>query len=179
MGMNDPVVVALTVEERAERADIMAGLLAEIAAIDRQRRAQNDEHLKRIKELRDRLEEHGNVLREGAEERRQMDLTFPQEQAARALHDVAAAACSCEGGAEAEAHDPACPVHGVERNADGTAKDAAERTEELDGDDETDLERGLDVREVIVGTVEEPAAVSEFRDAKAKRGRRAAAGDAA
>ena len=43
----------------------------------------------------DRLEEHARVLRAGEEDRSQLDLTFPEAEAAKALHDVAAAACAC------------------------------------------------------------------------------------
>jgi len=44
--------------------------------------------------------------------------------------------CLCAGGEDAAVKDPACPVHGVERNIDGTAKDSSERKEDPSGDDE-------------------------------------------
>jgi len=125
--------VPITVEERAQRADIMAGLVLQIRAVRAQAKAKAFEFKEQVEALMDRLEAHSRVLSEGEENRRQMDLTFPQEHAAKALHDVAEAACSCEGGAEPDVHDPACPVHGVERNADGTAKDASECVK-CDGD---------------------------------------------
>ncbi len=114
MSQESTVRVPLTVEERAERADLMAGLLAEIAAVKRQKAEQAEEFNENIKALEARLQEHGNVLREGAEERAQKDLTFPEEEAAKALHDVAVAACTCDGGPEADVKAPTCPIHGVD-----------------------------------------------------------------
>lgn len=186
------VRVPLTVEERAERADIMAGLLAEIAAVKRQKAAEAESFGEQIKALEARLQEHGNVLREGVEERRQMDLTFPQEEAARALHDVAAAACTCEGGPEAEVKSPSCAVHGVDAQpakrvkcdgdhaaavpcadpecwlVDGPADDGPAEGAPVEADYAPPAEAQVDV-----GTVEEPAAVSDFRAEKARRRARA------
>ena len=115
--MNDEtttISVPLTVEERADRADIMAGLVGQIIAVKAQAKAKAFEFRGAIDALMDRLEEHARVLRAGEEERHQMTLTFPQEQAAQALHDVAAAACTCAGGPRADVKHPACRVHGVE-----------------------------------------------------------------
>jgi hypothetical protein len=120
-GNADTVRVPLTVEERAERADVMASLLAEIAALDRQRRAANDEASKHIKDLEARLQEHGNVLRDGAEQRNQLDLTFPQEEAAKALHDIAAVACTCPDPEHPENRSPTCELHGID-SPDAQAK---------------------------------------------------------
>lgn len=165
MSQETTVRVPLTVEERAERADVMAGLLAEIAAVKRQKADADEEFRDEIAALVARLEGHGNVLREGAEERAQRDLTFPEEEAARALHDVAAAACTCEGGTEAEVKDSACPVHGVEtRGEDATAEDQ--------GSIPADEAAIPAPEQVEVGEAEEPAAVASFREAKARRARR-------
>lgn len=171
------VRVPLTVEERAERADVMAGLLAEIAALERQKAEKAKELGDAIKALEARLQEHGNVLREGSEERAQMDLTFPQEQAAAALAAVGAAACTCEGGTEADVHDPACPLHGVDAKppkvsaaCDGDHEEPACADPEcwlrLPDVDDSESPPGA---QVDVGTVEEPRAVADFREAKAKR----------
>ena len=112
---NDTTIsVPLTLKERAARADIMAGLVGQIHAVKAQAKAKAFEFREAIEALIDRLEEHARVLRAGEEDRSQLDLTFPEEQAAKALHDVAAAACSCEGGPDAEVKSPTCPVHGVE-----------------------------------------------------------------
>lgn len=130
MADNDAVLtVPLTLEERADRAETMAGLVQQIRAIKAQAKAKAFEYREAVEALMERLEAHARVIMEGEESRRQMDLTFPQEQAARALHDVAAAACVCEDAGEdgIAVADPACPVHGVERRPDGTAKDSSER----------------------------------------------------
>ena len=169
------VRVPLTVEERAERADMMAGLLAEIAAIERQKAEKAKELGDAIKALEARLQEHGNVLREGAEERAQKDLTFPEEEAARALHDIGAAACSCEGGPEADVKSAACPVHGVDSRGKNPAVDEQGAIPvEGGGDGGAEVEADYVVppdAQVDVGTVAEPPAVANFREAKARRRR--------
>jgi hypothetical protein len=185
------VRVPLTVEERAERADIMAGLLAEIAAVKRQKADQAEVFGEQIKALEARLQEHGNVLREGAEERRQMDLTFPAEQAAQALHDVAAAACTCEGGPQADVKSPTCPIHGVDAQparvkCDGEHAVAVACADPecwlIEGPADDGPAEGAPVEagyvppaeaQVDVGAVEEPKAVSDFRAEKARRRARA------
>ncbi len=126
--------VPLTVDDRAERADIMAGLLGEIEGVKVQAKAKAAEFRAIVDELEERLAQHGRVLREGAEDRHQMDLTFPQEEAARALHDVGAAACICEGGLEAEVKDPACPLHGVETRGETPAGDKEGAAAEIEAD---------------------------------------------
>ncbi len=190
MSQETTVRVPLTVEERAERADIMAGLLAQIAAVKRQKAEADEDFNKDIKALEARLQEHGNVLREGAEERAQMDLTFPQEQAAKALHDVAAAACTCEGGPEAEVKAPTCPVHGVESRGENLAVDeqgaipvgdGAEAAADFVVPEETavemlasDLEAAGVVPEVETIAPETPPVVDEFIAAQKSRRRKRA-----
>ncbi len=116
------VRVPLTVEQRAEHADTMAGLLAQIAAIRRQKADADEEFREEIKALDEQLQALGRTLREGAEDRAQLDLTFPQEQAAKALHDVAAAACTCDS-PDAPVKSIDCPIHGVKTRGENAAVD--------------------------------------------------------
>ncbi len=123
MSSETTIRVPLTVEDRAERADIMAGLVAQIEAVKEQAKEQAKEFREDIEALEVRLAEIARVLREGEEERRQMDLKFSPDQAAATLAAVGAAACTCEGGPEAEVKDSACPVHGVETRGENAAVD--------------------------------------------------------
>lgn len=134
--MDSTVRVALTVEQRADKADVMAVLISQIGAVKAQAKAKAFEFRDLVEGLMDQLEEHARVLNMGHEQRSQLDLTFPESEAAKALHDVAAAA------------------------------------EETESDDKTDNEGDTSIGEQVdVGTVEEPAAVAEFREAKARRKR--------
>ncbi len=179
------VRVPLTVEQRAEHADTMAGLLAQIAAIRRQKADADDGFREDIKALDEQLQALGRVLREGAEDRAQLDLTFPQEQAAKALHDVAAAACTCDS-PDAPVKSIDCPIHGVETakrsssqevleaagvvDAEGNATESFLEGAEVAADYAVPAEAQVDVR-----SVEEPPAVADFGKAKTRRSRRAEA----
>ncbi len=168
------VRVPLTVEQRAEHADTMAGLLAQIAAIRRQKADADEEFREQIKALDESLQALGRVLREGAEDRAQLDLTFPQEHAAKALHDVAAAACTCDS-PDAPVKSIDCPIHGVETRGENAAVDEqgpipVEPDAEVAADYVVPAEAQVDV-----GAVEEPPAVADFGKAKARRSRRAEA----
>ncbi len=162
------VRVPLTVEQRAEHADTMAGLLAQIAAIRRQKAEADEEFREEIKALDEQLQALGRTLREGAEDRAQLDLTFPQEQAARALHDVAVAACTCDS-PDAPVKSIDCPIHGVETRGENPSVDEqgpipVEPDAEVAADYVVPAEAQVDV-----GRVEEPPAVADFGKAKAKR----------
>ncbi len=176
MSEDTTVRVPLTVEQRAEHADTMAGLLAQIAAIRRQKADADEEFREEIKALDEQLQALARTLRGGAEDRAQLDLTFPQEQAAKALHDIAVAACTCDS-PDAPVKSIDCPVHGVETRGEDPAVDelAADLVShgvvpEVAADYVVPAEAQVDV-----GTVEEPSAVADFHEAKAKRRRRAEA----
>jgi hypothetical protein len=173
MDAESTVRVPLTLEERAERADEMARLIARIEGVEDEAKERAAEYREEIKGLEAELRSLAASVREGAEERRQMDLTFPQEEAAKALHDVGAAACTCEGGPEAEVKDPACPVHGVETRGENPAVDdkgpiPVEPGAEASADYVVPEGAAVDV-----GKVGEPVAVADFHAAKAKRRKRA------
>lgn len=121
------VSVPITVEERAERADIMADLVAQITAVKAQAKTKAFEFREAVEALIDRLEEHARVLRAGHEERSQLDLTFPESEAAKALHAIAAAACTC---IDPNLHAIDCPVHGVDGEL--ARKAAAEREQKAE-----------------------------------------------
>jgi hypothetical protein len=181
------VTVPITVEERAERADIMAGLVAQIGAVKAQAKAKAFEFRGVVEALEERLAEHARVIRAGEEERNQLHLTFPQEEAARALHDVAKAACTCPDPANPDNHSPACPVHGVDAKPKLSAAcdgdHAAPRCADpecwlIEGPAEDEANVGAATVEhvdeilgeqVDVGTVEEPASVADFQAEKARR----------
>lgn len=114
------VMAALTVEERADKADAMASLIAQIDGIKAQAKAKAFEFREAIEALQDQLSEIANVVRFGAEEKRQAELKFdlPTFEAKQALAEVGKRACSCEGGPDSDAKSPACPVHGVDAPAE-------------------------------------------------------------
>jgi hypothetical protein len=86
------VRVPLTVEERADRADQMARLVARIEGIETEAKEQASIFREEIKGLEAELRGIAAGVREGVSERAQMDLTFTQAQAAAALAGVATAA---------------------------------------------------------------------------------------
>lgn len=136
------VMVPLTVEDRAKRADDMASLVSRIAAIKAQAKAKAFEFKELVDGLMDELQEHARVLNAGLEDRDQLALTFPEEQAAKALHDIAKAACTCK---DPSVHDPGCPTHGVDGSE---AKAAASEREAKRTDEEqaAELARAGEIR---------------------------------
>jgi hypothetical protein len=126
------VMTALTVEQRAEKGDEMASLVAQIDAIKSQAKAKAFEYRNAIDALHEQLVELSNAMRFGLEETSQMSLFAGQaresQTATQQLAEIAKHACSCEGGPESEVHSPACPVHGVTATAatPGAALDDAD-----------------------------------------------------
>lgn len=195
------VRVPLTVEERAGKADEMARLVLLIEGIEADKAAYAKRRNDEIKEHQAELAAIANVVQQGAEDKAQMDLTFTQVEAAKALAGVGEAACSCEGGPEAEVKSATCPVHGLESRGENPApcdgvhgQDVACQdpkcwliegpAEDPLGTDElaADLishgvvaaEASADyvvaeVEHVEVEAPKEPAAITEFHKAKARR----------
>lgn len=156
------VMKALTVEERAGKADEMARLAVLIARIQDEAKASAKRYRKEIEEHLADLQAIAHVVQAGVEESSQMEL-FSQGEAQRALHDVAAAACTCEGGAESDMKSVDCPVHGVnapeatldeelaatgavESEPEGNPVDAGELADELRQADGVD---GAAIRESV------------------------------
>ncbi len=117
------VRVPLTIEQRADKADEMARLVTLIVGIEADKAAYAKRRNDEIKEHQAELEALANVVRGGAEEKSQRELTFTQAEAARALAGVGTAACTCEGGPDAEVKAPTCSVHGVETRGENAAVD--------------------------------------------------------
>lgn len=115
------VMVPLTVEQRAERAEQMARLVARIEGVEAEAKEHAAEAREEIKGLEAELRSLAKGVREGLEERAQMDLFVGQAEAVKHLTEVGEKACSCEGGPEAEVKSPACPVHGVENRGENPA----------------------------------------------------------
>jgi hypothetical protein len=114
--VSETVRVALTVEQRADKADEIARHNAAIIALE----AEKDAASKRINgEIKGHEADINRLcyeLREGGEFAAQMEL-FATEEAAKQLAKTAAeiaARCTCPEGPEAEVKSPACPVHGVD-----------------------------------------------------------------
>jgi len=170
------LTVPLTVQERAERAEIMAGLVHQIRAVKAQAKAKAFEFKGQVDALMERLEEHARVISEGVEDQRQMDLFADGTKDGEALRAAAsgiAERCTCEGGPDADVKDPACPVHGV-----AAAAPAGDLEADDDESDEALVEAAAAIGEQVdVGTVEEPQAVAEHRAQRARA--RRSSGDAA
>ncbi len=116
------VRVPLTMERCAERAGDMVRLIARIEGIETEAKERAAEYRDEIKGLEAELRAIAAGVREGVEERAQMDLTFSQVEAARALAGVGAAACTCDS-PDAPVKSIDCPVHGVETRGENPAVD--------------------------------------------------------
>jgi hypothetical protein len=114
MGESSTVRVAWTVEQRAEKADEMARLLAVIAGIEDEAKAKAKKFRDEVAARMAELQTIGAELREGAEAKAQLDLFVDQTLAGRDLAEVAKHLCSCPGGPGAEVKSPSCRVHGVD-----------------------------------------------------------------
>jgi len=116
------VRVPLTVEQRAGRADEMARLIARIEGIETEAKEAAAEFRDEIKGLEAELRTIAAGVRDGVDERAQMDLTFTQAEAAKALATVGEAACTCDS-PDAPVKSIDCPVHGVETREENPAVD--------------------------------------------------------
>ncbi len=179
----------LTVEERAGKADSMARLVKRIEGVKAEAKERAAEFREEIDGLMAELDAIASVVQDGAEERTQMDLTFIQDEAVRALAAVGTVACTC---IDAEIKAIECPVHGVETakrpssqevlEAAGVVDAEGNATESFLGDPEaaaveklaSDLEAAGVVPEVETIAPETPPVMDEFIKAQKSRRRRRA-----
>lgn len=130
MESTSTVMTALTVGERADKADEMASLIAQIDGIKAQAKAKAFEFRSAVDALQDQLSEIANKVRFGMEEKLQGELKFdpPTFEAMQALHAAGKAACSCvrDGDAEPAIASVTCPVHGVDSRGENPPTDGPE-----------------------------------------------------
>ena len=112
--MQTTVRVPLTVEKRADIGDKLASLVERIKGVKAEAKGKAFAYRAEIEGLQEEQEQLAAEMILGLEDRPQMSLTFAESEAAKALHDVAAAACTCDEGPEAEVKNPTCPIHGVD-----------------------------------------------------------------
>jgi hypothetical protein len=104
------VAVPMTLEERADRADIMADLYAELEKLQAEQKAAAFGFRNSIEAVKKRLSEHTHQVRLGYEQRHQLRLDLAPEDAKTALRAGAARICTCESPALAAID---CPMHGT------------------------------------------------------------------
>lgn len=179
--MNDPVRVKLSEHDLAGRAQVMATKLEHVRVLRRKKADDAKSTQTLIDSELDDLAAMARVILEAEEDAKQGELFV--DGTLSGLSAGIAERCSCEGGPEAEVKSPTCKVHGVE-GGDAPTSAACDRwhvgapcadpecwLSSKPADDEG-TEAAADYvvpGEVEVGTVEEPAAVTEFREAKKRR----------
>jgi hypothetical protein len=124
MDMNDPVRVKLSEHDLAERAGQMAAKLEHVRVLRTKKSDDAKSTQTLIDEELDTLAAMARVILDAEDDARQGDL-FVDGTLGQVASEIAGR-CICAGGPTADVKDPNCRVHGVERNADGTAKDAGE-----------------------------------------------------
>ena len=193
MEAQSTVRVPLTVEKRADIGDKLASLVERIKGVKAEAKSKAFAFRAEIEGLQEDQERLAAEMILGLEDRSQMSLTFAESEAARALHDVVAhAECTCEGGPESELKSPSCALHGVETRGVNATCDTLHQApvcedpkcwliegpddveeQPVDAEDgeqaEGSMADAIREAEVDVGTVAEPAAATEFHEAKARR----------
>lgn len=180
--MNDPVRVKLSEHDLAERAGIMATKLEHVRVLRRKKADDAKSTQALIDTELDELAAMARVILECEEDAKQGELFV--DGTLSGLSAGIAERCSCEGGPDADVKSPTCKVHGVEPDeppadpakCNGWHLGAKCGPECWLHDGEVKHDDGAEVAadyvvpgEVEVGTVEEPAAVAEFREAKKRR----------
>lgn len=163
--MNDPVRVKLSEHDLAERAGIMATKLEHVRVLRRKKSDDAKSTQALIDTELDELAAMARVILEAEDEAKQGELFA--DGTLTGISAELAKRCTCEGGPEADVKSPSCTLHGV---------DSFEQAEVERADGSLSDESGAEVEadyvvpgEVEVGTVDEPAAVADFREAKKRR----------
>jgi hypothetical protein len=182
--MNDPVWVKLSEHDLAERAGIMAAKLEHVRVLRRKKSDDAKSTQALIDTELDELGAMARVILEAEDEAKQGELFV--DGTLSGISAGIAARCSCEGGLEADVKSPDCKLHGVEPETETEAEPAKcdgwhvgakcadvecwLRAGEVKHEDGAEVAADYVVPvQVDVGTVEEPAAVADFREAKKRR----------
>ena len=128
MGESETVRVALTVEERAGKADEMARLALLIAKVEDEAKASAKKFREEIAVHLSALQTIAYVVNEGAELKAQGELRFDDFAAREMIHAAGKAACSCvrDGDTEPAIASVTCPVHGVDSRGENPPTDGPE-----------------------------------------------------
>jgi len=105
------VRVPLTVERTVEKAQEMARLVKAVEGIKAEAKEEAAKYREEVERLMGELTALANAVQEGAEERNQMELTFTEVEAAKALAQIGTVAGETpEAGAEVEVESPTPPT---------------------------------------------------------------------